>query len=84
MPAKADRDHPCRSAPPDRHPERRATIHPESYMDIRVLMNEMTERGASDLYLLVDSPPVMRIEGTNYAVPGPPCSPPTWRHWRTR
>lgn len=45
-------------------------------MDIRVLMNEMTERGASDLYLLVDSPPVMRIEGTNYAVPGPPLQPP--------
>jgi twitching motility protein PilU len=32
-------------------------------MDIRSLLGEMVERGASDLYLTVDSPPMLRIEG---------------------
>lgn len=32
-------------------------------MDIRVLLSEMGTRGASDLYLTVDSPPMLRIEG---------------------
>ena len=32
-------------------------------MDIRSLLAEMVERGASDLYLTVDSPPMLRIEG---------------------
>ncbi len=32
-------------------------------MDIRQLLSAMVERGASDLYLAVDSPPMLRIEG---------------------
>jgi len=32
-------------------------------MDIRSLLGVMVERGASDLYLTVDSPPMLRIEG---------------------
>jgi len=32
-------------------------------VDIRRLLSAMVERGASDLYLTVDSPPVLRIEG---------------------
>ena len=32
-------------------------------MDMRSLLGEMVERGASDLYLTVDSPPMLRIEG---------------------
>ncbi len=32
-------------------------------MDIRDLLGQMVERGASDLYLTVDSPPMLRIEG---------------------
>jgi twitching motility protein PilU len=32
-------------------------------MDIRTLLADMVERGASDLYLTVDSPPMLRIEG---------------------
>ncbi|HVO27457.1 MAG TPA: PilT/PilU family type 4a pilus ATPase [Candidatus Margulisiibacteriota bacterium] len=32
-------------------------------MDIRALLGEMVQRGASDLYLTVDSPPMLRIEG---------------------
>jgi twitching motility protein PilU len=34
-----------------------------SHLDIRALLAQMLERGASDLYLTVDSPPVLRIEG---------------------
>jgi twitching motility protein PilU len=34
-------------------------------MDIRQLLAEMVTRGASDLYLAVDSPPMFRIEGIN-------------------
>jgi twitching motility protein PilU len=41
-------------------------------MDIRILLNAVIERGASDLYLTVDSPPVIRIEGINHVLPGPP------------
>jgi len=32
-------------------------------MDIRTLLGQMVERGASDLYLTIDSPPMLRIEG---------------------
>ena len=32
-------------------------------MDMRSLLGEMVERGASDLYLTADSPPMLRIEG---------------------
>jgi twitching motility protein PilU len=32
-------------------------------MDMRSLLGEMVERGASDLYLTVDSPPMLRVEG---------------------
>jgi twitching motility protein PilU len=34
-------------------------------MDIRTLLLAMVERGASDLYLTVDSPPTVRVEGVN-------------------
>lgn len=34
-------------------------------MDIRLLLSEMVARNASDLYLTVDSHPVLRIEGVN-------------------
>jgi twitching motility protein PilU len=37
-----------------------------SHMDIRALLAQMLERGASDLYLTVDSPPVLRIEGVTH------------------
>jgi twitching motility protein PilU len=33
-------------------------------MDIRALLSAVVDRGASDLYLTVDSPPVLRIEGS--------------------
>jgi twitching motility protein PilU len=32
-------------------------------VDIRLLLSEMVARGASDLYLTIDSPPMLRIEG---------------------
>jgi len=32
-------------------------------MDMRSLLGDMVQRGASDLYLTVDSPPMLRIEG---------------------
>lgn len=32
-------------------------------MNIRTLLQEMVTRNASDLYLTVDSPPMLRIEG---------------------
>lgn len=34
-------------------------------MDIRTLLNDINEHGGSDLYLTVDSPPVVRVEGYN-------------------
>lgn len=40
-------------------------------MDIRVLLKQMVEREASDLYLTVDSPPIVRVEGVNQALPAP-------------
>ncbi|MGE0520705.1 MAG: PilT/PilU family type 4a pilus ATPase [Candidatus Binatia bacterium] len=40
--------------------------------DIRSLLREMVARGASDLYVTVDSPPVLRVEGFNQALPGDP------------
>ncbi|MBX3026719.1 PilT/PilU family type 4a pilus ATPase [bacterium] len=43
--------------------------------DIRSLLLEMVERGASDLYITVDSPPVIRIEGINHPVAGEPLTP---------
>ena len=36
-------------------------------MDIRSLLAQMLERGASDLYLTVESPPILRVEGVNEA-----------------
>ena len=43
--------------------------------DVRSLLLEMVDRGASDLYITVDSPPIIRIEGTNYPVEGEPLTP---------
>jgi len=43
--------------------------------DIRQLLLEMVERGASDLYITVDSPPMVRVEGINYPVEGDPLTP---------
>jgi twitching motility protein PilU len=43
--------------------------------DVRVLLKEMVDRGASDLYVTVDSPPVVRIEGVNHTLPGDPLTP---------
>jgi len=40
-------------------------------MDIRILLKQMVEREASDLYLTVDSPPIVRVEGVNHALPAP-------------
>ncbi len=45
-------------------------------MDIRVLLQEMVTRGASDLYITVDSAPVVRIEGVNHTLPGELLTPP--------
>jgi twitching motility protein PilU len=44
-------------------------------MDIRELLKEMVERGGSDLYITVDSPPVVRIEGVNHVIDGEPLTP---------
>ena len=44
-------------------------------MDIRILLKEVVERGASDLYLTADSPPVIRIEGENQVLEGEPLAP---------
>ncbi len=44
-------------------------------MDIRVLLKQMVEREASDLYLTVDSPPTVRVEGVNQALPAPALNP---------
>src|SRR5512143_205877 len=43
--------------------------------DVRALLLEMVERGASDLYITVDSPPVIRVEGINYPAEGEPLTP---------
>jgi len=43
--------------------------------DIRSLLLEMVERGASDLYITVDSTPVIRVEGINYPLDGEPLTP---------
>jgi len=40
-------------------------------MDIRVLLQQMVDREASDLYLTVDSPPTVRVEGVNQPLPAP-------------
>jgi twitching motility protein PilU len=44
-------------------------------MDIRTLLAAMADRGASDLYLTVDSPPVLRIEGFTEPLPGETLKP---------
>jgi len=43
--------------------------------DVRVLLKEMVDRGGSDLYVTVDSPPVIRIEGVNHTLEGEPLTP---------
>ena len=43
--------------------------------DVRGLLREMAERGASDLYLTIDSPPVIRVEGVNHALDAAPLAP---------
>ncbi len=40
-------------------------------MDVRILLKQMVEREASDLYLTIDSPPIVRVEGVNYPLPAP-------------
>jgi twitching motility protein PilU len=44
-------------------------------MDIRMLLKEIVERGGSDLYITVDSAPVVRIEGVNYLLDGDALTP---------
>jgi twitching motility protein PilU len=44
-------------------------------MDIRTLLEQMLERDASDLYLTVDSPPILRIEGVTVPVGTEPLGP---------
>ncbi len=39
-------------------------------MDIRFLLKEMVDRGGSDLYVTVDSTPVVRVEGVNQILTG--------------
>ena len=41
-------------------------------MDIRMLLKDMVERGASDLYITVNSPPMLRIHGSNQPVGSTP------------
>ncbi|GIW41041.1 MAG: twitching motility protein PilT [Candidatus Binatia bacterium] len=45
-------------------------------MDIRKLLEEMARQEASDLYLTVDSPPVLRVEGEVRPLPLPRLTPP--------
>jgi twitching motility protein PilU len=45
-------------------------------MDVRLLLHEMVEKEASDLYLTVESPAVIRIEGFNHVIPGEPLQAP--------
>jgi twitching motility protein PilU len=44
-------------------------------VDVRELLKEMSDRGGSDLYITADSPPVVRVEGTNHSLPGEPLTP---------
>jgi twitching motility protein PilU len=44
-------------------------------VDVRVLLKEMSDRGGSDLYITAESPPVVRIEGTNHVLPSEPLTP---------
>jgi twitching motility protein PilU len=43
--------------------------------DVRVLLKEMVDRGGSDLYVISDSTPVIRIEGVNHPLEGEPLTP---------
>jgi twitching motility protein PilU len=43
--------------------------------DVRLLLKEMVDRGGSDLYVTADSPPVVRIEGSNHLLDGEPLTP---------
>jgi twitching motility protein PilU len=43
--------------------------------DIRLLLKEMGDRNASDLYITSDSAPVIRIEGVNHTLDGEPLTP---------
>jgi twitching motility protein PilU len=43
--------------------------------DVRILLKEMVDRGGSDLYVVSDSTPVIRVEGVNYPMPGEPLTP---------
>jgi twitching motility protein PilU len=43
--------------------------------DVRTLLKEMVDRAASDLYVTVDSPPVIRIEGVNHTMEGEALTP---------
>jgi twitching motility protein PilU len=43
--------------------------------DVRVLLKEMVDRGGSDLYVVSDSTPVIRVEGVNYPMPGEALTP---------
>ncbi|MGH7787901.1 MAG: PilT/PilU family type 4a pilus ATPase [Candidatus Binatia bacterium] len=43
--------------------------------DVRVLLKEMVDRGGSDLYVTVDSPAVIRVEGVNQIVDGEALTP---------
>jgi twitching motility protein PilU len=43
--------------------------------DVRLLLKEMADRGGSDLYVVSDSTPVIRIEGVNHPLDGEPLTP---------
>ena len=43
--------------------------------DIRLLLRDMVDREASDLYITAESPPIIRIEGINAPVEGEPLTP---------
>src|SRR5258705_7397755 len=43
--------------------------------DIRILLKELADRGGSDLYVTVDSAPVIRVEGINYVLEGEALTP---------
>jgi twitching motility protein PilU len=43
--------------------------------DVRLLLKDMVDRGGSDLYVVSDSPPVVRIEGINHPLDGEPLTP---------
>ena len=45
-------------------------------MDIRSLLKELNDHAASDLYLTVDTPPVIRVEGINRTLDGQPLAGP--------